>query len=222
MSSGSTPASARRALLTLQAIGYLDGDGKHFWMAAQSLSIAHAYLSSRPMPSLAQPLLDALSESTRESASLAELLDGDAIVIARSTARRSLSVGLGIGARLPGYCSALGRILLASLPPSVAEQRLRAMARPALTMRTVTDVQALLPILERCRLDSYSENDGELECGVRSIAVPVRSRSGETIAAMSIAVRAERMAAIEFRDAFLPKLRRASSVLSDRLWSPQA
>ena len=216
--SGSTPASARRALLTLQAIGYLDSDGKYFWMKAKALSVAHAYLASRPMPSLAQPLLDALSESTRESASLAELLEGDAIVVARSTARRSLSVGLGIGARLPGYCSALGRVLLANLPPQAAEQRLHAMARPALTARTVTEVDALLRMLERCRLDGYSENDGELELGVRSMAVPVCNRTGDTVAAMSIAMRAERMAAGEFREAFLPKLRRASNNLSNRLW----
>ena len=78
--------------------------------------MAHAYLASRPTPSLAQPLLDALSERTRESASLGKLLDDDAIIIARSTARRSLSTGLGIGSRLPAYCSALGRVLLASLP----------------------------------------------------------------------------------------------------------
>lgn len=213
-----TPASARRALLTLQTIGYLNSDGKHFWMAAKSLSVAHAYLASRPMPSLAQPLLDALSESTRESASLAELVEGDAIVIARSTARRSLSVGLGIGARLPGYCSALGRVLLASLSPNVAEQRLRSMTRPALTSHTVTDVIVLLQMLDRCRIDGYCENDGELELGVRSMAVPVRDQGGDTVAAMSIAVRAERMAATEFRDAFLPKLRRASSNLSNRLW----
>ena len=216
--SESSPASARRALLTLQAMGYLDSDGKHFWMAAKSLSVAHAYLASRPMPSLAQPLLDALSESTRESASLAELLQGDAIVIARSTARRSLSVGLGIGARLPGYCSALGRVLLASLPPAIAEEWLRTAARPALTARTVTEVDALLQMLKRCRHDGYSENDGELELGVRSMAVPVCNRAGTTVAAMSIAVRAERMEASDFREAFLPKLRRASGNLSIQLW----
>mgnify|MGYP000308238123 CR=1 FL=1 len=57
---GSTPASARRSLLTLQALGYLDSDGKRFWMLPKALLIAHAYLASRATPTLAQPLLDAL------------------------------------------------------------------------------------------------------------------------------------------------------------------
>ena len=107
----STPASARRSLLTLRALGYLDSDGKRFWLLPKALLVAHAYLASRPEPSVAQPLLDALSERTRESASLALLQDDDAIIIARSTARRSLSTGLGIGSRLPAYCAALGRVL---------------------------------------------------------------------------------------------------------------
>src|SRR5215469_18823154 len=63
-----SPASARRSLLTLQTLGYLDSDGKHFWMLPRALLVAHAFLASRPTPSLAQPLLDALSERTRESA----------------------------------------------------------------------------------------------------------------------------------------------------------
>ncbi|VWX58251.1 IclR family transcriptional regulator [Burkholderiales bacterium 8X] len=213
-----SPASARRSLLTLQALGYLDGDGKRFWMAAKSLLVAHSFLASRPMPSIAQPLLDALSERTRESASLGTLQDDDAIIIGRSTARRSLSTGLGIGSRLPAYCSALGRVLLAGLAPESAETRVRSMARDALTPRTVFKADEVLALLARCRAEGYAGNDGELEIGVRSMAVPVRDRTGGTVAAMSIAVSAERMAFAEFREAFLPSLQKARSTLEKRLY----
>jgi IclR family pca regulon transcriptional regulator len=216
--SGATPASARRSLITLQALGYLDSDGKHYWMLPRSLLVAHSYLSSRPMPALAQPLLDALSERTRESASLGQLLDDDAIIIARSTARRSLSTGLGIGSRLPAYGSAIGRVLLADLPPREAERRLRHMQRTPLTPRTVTTLPQLLELLERCRQDGWACADGELETGVRSMAVPVRDRQGVVIAAMSIAVRAERMGLREFREALLAPLMRARSTLEGRLY----
>jgi len=214
----SSPASARRSLLTLHTLGYLDSDGKRFWMLPKALLVAHAYLASRPTPSLAQPLLDALSERTRESASLGKLLDDDAIIIARSTARRSLSTGLGIGSRLPAYCSALGRVLLASLPPAEAERRVRAMPRHALTAQTVFEANEVLALIERCREEGYAGNDGELEIGVRSMAVPVYDRSGATVAAMSIAVRAERMSFVEFRDAFLPALKKARTTLAGRLY----
>lgn len=215
---GVSPASARRSLLTLQTLGYLDGDGKHFWMQPRALLVAHAFLASRPTPSLAQPLLDALSERTRESASLGQLLDDHAIIIARSTARRSLSTGLGIGSRLPAYCSAMGRVLLAGLPGAEAARRVRAMPRPALTGYTVTEVPEVLKLVAQARAQGWASNNGELEIGVRSMAVPVRNGAGEVFAAMSIAVRVERMTMVEFREAFLPTLLRARDTLEKRLF----
>lgn len=216
---GNSPASARRSLLTLQQVGYLDGDGKYFWMLPRALLVAHAYLASRPAPSLAQPLLDALSERTRESASLGVLMDDDAIIIARSTARRSLSTGLGIGSRLPVYCSAMGRVLLASMSAAQAARRVQGMLRPQLTSDTLTDASEILKRVQRCREDGYATSDGELEVGVRSMAVPVCDRTGSFVGAMSIAVRAERMTMTEVRETFLPALQRARDTLASRLFA---
>jgi IclR family pca regulon transcriptional regulator len=170
------------------------------------------------MPSLAQPLLDALSERTRESASLGQLLDNDAIIVARSTARRSLSTGLGIGSRLPAYCSALGRALLAGLPPQEALSKVRGMRRVPLTPQTVYSVSGVVELVERCREEGFATNDGELEIGVRSMAVPLRDQQGQVVAAMSIAVRVERMNMGELREAFLPMLNRARDTLAARLF----
>lgn len=214
-----SPASARRSLLTLQQLGYLDSDGKRFWMLPRVLLVAQSYLASRPMPSLAQPMLDALSERTRESASLGQLLDDDAIIVARSTARRSLSLGLGIGSRLPAYCSALGRVLLAGLPPQEAAARVRAMKRVPLTPKTVCSAPKVLELVARCREEGYASNEGELEIGVRSMAVPLRDQQGQVVAAMSIAVGLERMSMGEFREAFLPMLLRSRDTLAQRLFA---
>jgi IclR family pca regulon transcriptional regulator len=214
---GSTAGSARRSLHTLHALDYLESDGKRFWVAPRALLFAHAYLASRPTPQLAQPLLDALSERTRESASLGKLLDDDVVIVARSTARRSLSTGLGIGSRLPAYCSALGRVLLASLPREEAARRVRGMERPALTPATVVRSDEVLALVARCRAEGWAGSDGELETGVRSMAVPVVDREGRTVAAMSISVRAERMTFPEFQQALLPALRKAGDSLAQRL-----
>lgn len=214
---GSTPGSARRSLHTLLALDYLESDGKRFWMAPRALLVAHAYLSSRPTPQLAQPLLDALSERTRQSASLGKLLDDDVIIIARSTARRSLSTGLGIGSRLPAYCSAIGRVLLASLPVEAAAARVRAMDRVALTPCTITRLTEVLAVVEACRQRGWAENDEELEVGVRSMAVPVFDRDGATVGGLSISVRAERMSLAEFRAELLPMLQKARDALAARL-----
>lgn len=210
---GSSPASARRSLYTLHALDYLESDGKRFWVAPRALLVAHAYLSSRPTPQLAQPLLDALAERTRQSASMGKLLDDDVIIIARSTARRSLSTGLGIGSRLPAYCSALGRVALAALPPDEAARRVRAMRRTALTPKTVCGVDAVLALLEHCRRDGWARADGEIELGVRSMAVPVFDEHGQFAVGLSISVRAERMTMAEFSGTLLPVLMKARDTL---------
>lgn len=213
-----SPASARRALLTLHQLGYLAYDGKLFWMLPRVLLVADAYLASRPTPNIAQPLLDALSERTRESASMAQWMDGQVIVIARSTARQSLTVGLRIGSRLPAYCSATGRVLLAALPPREAGTLVRKMQLRPLTLRTVVTVEGVLAQVDACRNAGHAVSDGELELEVRSMAVPVFNNAGATIAALSIAVRADRMGAQELQRTFLPALRRAQAHLRDRLF----
>ncbi len=214
---GTTPASARRSLNTLLAMGYLESDGKRYWVGPRALLLARAYLASRPAPQLAQPRRDGRAERTRESAAMGTWRDDDVVIIARSTARRSLSTGLGIGSRLPSYCSALGRVLLASLPPDQARRRIEQMPRGPLTERTLWRTRDVREQVERCRARGWAGNDGELELGVRSLAVPAFDREGRTVGAMSMAVQAERMTMAEFRDAMLPALRRARDALAGRL-----
>lgn len=204
-----SPASARRSLLTLWKADYLDSDGKRFWMKPKVLMLAAGYSSSRALPRLVQPLLDSLSERTRESASAAQLYGDQVIIVARSTARRSLTVGLGPGSRLPVWCSATGRMLLASLSDAEA-LRLIQQARPrALTPLTVTAPREVLERVRLARRRGYSLSNEEIELGVRSLAVPLYDRSGQVAAALNLSVRAERMAADAFVAEFLPVLQRA-------------
>lgn len=214
---GTSPASARRSLVTLQALGYLESDGKRFQLAPKVLLIAHAYLASRQLPSVAQPLLDMLSERTRESASIGQWLGNDVIIVGRSTARRCLSTGLGVGSRLPGHCSALGRALLSGLSATDAERRIKLMDRQKLTGATQVDLGLLVSAVEQCREVGHAVSDGEIEPAVRSLAVPLRGSDARVIAAMSISVRADRMNLHEFREAFLPLLSKCRDELARRL-----
>lgn len=205
---GLSPASARRCLLTLCELGYLRSDGKQYWMDHGALRITYAYAASTQLPRLFQPRLDALSERSRESASLA-VLHGDRVLIAaRSTARRTMRVGLAVGSRLPLHCSAAGRALLWNAP----EARVRALLAGAplerFTPRTLATVRELLKELAASRERGYAVCDEEIESGVRSIAVPVFGGDGEVAAAMSISTRAERMTVAEMARSFLPALQR--------------
>lgn len=210
-------ASARRCLLTLVKLGYASFDGKYFRLAPRVLRLGHAYLSSTSVAKVAQPVLESISERTHESASVA-ILDGiEAVFIARSTIRRSLSVGIGIGTRLPAYCAATGRVLLAALPDAKVAALLRESGPHKLTPKTVTDVDKLLKVVQRARTQGYAISDEEIELGLRSIAVPIRDSSGEVLAAMSLAVRAQRMQSHEMVERLLPALEAGRRALAPSL-----
>lgn len=203
---GHSKASTRRSLLTLVKLGYARCDGRLFSLEPRTLRLVHAYVHSTPLTKVAQPILEITSERTRESASLAVLDSQFVVFVARSTRRRSLSFGLGIGARLPAYCSATGRVLMSSLSDEDIDYRLKRMARPALTPQTKTDPGAILEDIRWARRYGFSVNDQELELGLRSIAVPVRNGRGELIAAISLAVTTSRMSRDDVVNKLLPEL----------------
>ncbi len=126
-------ASARRALLTLQSLGYVNSDGKLFRLSPQVLSLARAYLASSPVPRIAQGFLEQVSEMLGKSCSLSILHDDQAIYIARSGRKRIGSLHRDVGAHLPAHCTSMGRVLLAALHDSELDAFL---ARAVLTRYT--------------------------------------------------------------------------------------
>ncbi len=207
---GLSRGTARRFLLTLQALGYVDGDGKWFCLTAKVLQLATAYLSSNGLAELARPVIRRVTEQVGESSSLAVLDGADIVYIARVETRRIFSSGLDPGARLPAHCTSLGRVLLAALEPGQLEEWLRERSLTALTPRTVTDPVRLRAKLNEVRQQGYALIDGEIEIGIRSIAVPVIDGRGRTVAALNVGTLAARVSLEHMRREFLPVLRVAA------------
>ncbi|MDX3905185.1 MAG: IclR family transcriptional regulator C-terminal domain-containing protein [Pigmentiphaga sp.] len=214
---GHPRATARRSLLTLQRLGYVESDGKYFRLAPRALRLGHAYVSSSPLPKLVQPVLETISERTKESSSLAVLDGGEVVFVARAATRRSLSDGLGMGSRLPAHCAATGRVLMAALSAEEISRLLGRMPRRALTPRTRTEIPELLALLEEARRLGYATSDEELELGVRSIAIPIYDQTGRTVAAMSLVAATSRYTLDQMVEALLPELQGARRMLSAML-----
>ncbi|MGF1622997.1 MAG: IclR family transcriptional regulator C-terminal domain-containing protein [Rhodomicrobiaceae bacterium] len=203
---GLSRAAARRCLLTLHKLGYASYDGKLFALAPRILRLGYAYLLSASLPQLLQPFLEHLSEKVQESCS-AVLLEGDEIVyLARAATKRTMSTGLCIGTRLPAYCTAMGRVLLASLKPEDAMERLARMERRRLTPWTRTDLEELTVILEQVRRDGFCIIDQELEAGLISISVPIYNSAGYVVTAVNVASSPERVKAHQMVERFLAPL----------------
>ncbi|SOZ39589.1 IclR family transcriptional regulator [Cupriavidus neocaledonicus] len=212
--SGLTRAGARRILLTLVGLGYVQADGRLFRLTPKILDLGFAYLTSMPFWNLAEPIMEALSQQVHESCSIS-VLDGTEIVyVLRVPARKIMTINLSIGSRLPAYCSSMGRVLLAGLSEPELDSVLRATELRARTGRTVTDVDTLKAIVADIRQRGWALNDQELEEGLVSLAAPIRNRAGHTIAAINISGQANRTSAQEMLERFLPPLLEASEKIS--------
>ncbi|QUN26172.1 IclR family transcriptional regulator [Cupriavidus sp. KK10] len=212
--SGLTRAGARRILLTLVGLGYVQADGRLFRLTPKILDLGFAYLTSMPFWNLAEPIMETLSQQVHESCSIS-VLDGTEIVyVLRVPARKIMTINLSIGSRLPAYCSSMGRVLLAGLAEPELDSVLRATEMRARTGRTVTDVDALKAIVADIRKRGWALNDQELEEGLVSLAAPIRNRAGHTIAAINISGQANRTSAQEMLERFLPPLLEASEKIS--------
>jgi len=208
---GFSRAAARRCLYTLVKLSFAGtDDNRHYYLRPRVLTLGHSYISSMPLAAAAQPILDHVSHVLRESCSIATLDGTEIVYIARANVTRIMSIDLGVGSRLPAYCTTMGRILLAHLPVQEAEEILSRMEFRRFTERTVVGAEKLRQILRFVQRNGYSIVDQELEHGLRAVAVPIRNPAGKVVAALNVGVHAQRVSIQELQTRFLHHLRAAA------------
>lgn len=218
---GLTRAGARRILLTLQTLGYVETDGRQFRLTPRILDLGFAYLSSLPIWNLAEPVMEDLVEEVRESSSAA-VLDGlDVVYVLRVPTHKIMRTNLGVGSRLPACWTSMGRVLLAALPDEELQARLAAHPLQRWTEHTTTDVPTLLTRIRQARQQGWCLVNQELEEGLISIAAPLTNRSGQTVAALNISGQANRTSAEVMQETMLPALLKAAKTISRMMGSPR-
>jgi len=189
-------STTHRYASTLVALGYLEQDqSRRYRLAPRVADFGMSVLGSMSLRERARGSLRELREQTGRTVSLA-VLDGDDVrYIERLRGWRrgqhAVDLNLGLGARAPVYCTAMGKVLLAGLPDP---QRGRLIQDLRLTRRgpnSITSKRALRAELERVQAEGFAITDEELAPGVRTIAVPVLGADGEVAAALGVPVPAE-------------------------------
>ena len=214
---GLTRAGARRILLTLQTLGYVESDGRLFALTPRILDLGFAYLSSMPIWNVAEPVMEQLVEEVKESCSAGVLEGTDIMYVLRVSTRKIMRNSLGVGSRLPAYCTSLGRMLLADLPDDEVLRLLKASELEARTKHTITDVDALLAKVQQARKQGWCMINQELEEGLVSLAAPIVNRAGRTVAALNISGQVNRTTPRQMQEGMLPALREAAREVSQRL-----
>jgi IclR family transcriptional regulator, pca regulon regulatory protein len=211
---GLARAVVRRFLYTLAELGYVTTDGKYFRLTAKILDLGYAYLSSFSLPKIAERFLEEVTLETKESSS-ASVLDGHEIVyVARVQTRRIMSISLGIGSRLPAFCTSMGRVLLAHLQADELDRYLNNAKFTRFTEKTICDPESLRKELVTVTKQGFALVDQELELGLRSLAVPVFAGGAKAVAAINIGTQAARTPKSELGQRFLPVLRKAAKSIS--------
>ena len=220
---GLTRAAARRHLLTLAHLGYLETDGQYFWLSSKVLRFSGSYLATARLPRLLQPTLNRLAVQTGESLSAVVLYGSEVVIIARSVnvggAHRVLAYGLHLGARLPAHATSTGRVLLAAMPAAAFNAWIKAAllagggALPRLTAHTVVEAAAFKALVRQVRADDFCVAHEAHELGVHALAVPLRDLQGRTVAAINVVADPQRLAPDSLQRDLLPLLQDAAREL---------
>jgi hypothetical protein len=145
-------------------------ENKQFSLTPAVLRLGQSYLHSARLPRIVQPLLYRLAYSLEEAASCGVLDDDQLVCVAAVSAGRLVSTTLQPGTRVPAYCTANGRMLLACLPHAAVERFLERAAPEPITAHTIVNKERLALEIARARERGYALVDQELELGLRTIA----------------------------------------------------
>jgi IclR family transcriptional regulator, pca regulon regulatory protein len=211
---GMTRAAARRILLTLRSLGHLKSDGREFSLTPKVLDLGWNYFASLGVDEVARPVLADLVKQINESCSMSTLDLPDVVYVARVHPQRVMTMGGGVGSRLPASTTAAGRVMLAAAGDTVLQEYLAGRPLQQYTPRTITDPDRFRAMLDTVRDQGYCLVDQELEIGLLALSVPITGRDGRTSAAVSVSSSAARMTPAHFRRECLPPLREAASQIS--------
>ncbi|RSM88562.1 IclR family transcriptional regulator [Kibdelosporangium aridum] len=206
--------TARRILITLEALGYVRSDETGFSLTPRVLELGMAYIGSRTLWELAEPHLRDLVARTNESCSIAQLDGSDIVYVARVAVPKLVTLSVNIGTRFPAVQTSLGKVLLAALNAEELSELLAAPSRSGIVPRWIPERDELDEVLRDVRAKGWAATDQELALGIRSVAAPIRNGEGRTVAAVNVNAHAAETSIEHLIEHHLPPLLRTAGAIS--------
>jgi DNA-binding IclR family transcriptional regulator len=190
---GMPKSTAHRYLTSLVSLGLAErDDNDHFHLGTKVLELAGAYLAKSDLRTEARGVMDELGAQTAETIHLAVPSAGEVVYIAKVESIHPIRMYSHIGARLPMYCTALGKAILPFLPEERRERILSLPFRPR-TANTITEPQVMRQELDRIRQQGFAVDDEENEVGVCCVGAPIFDYTTEVVGALSVSGPMSRM-----------------------------
>jgi DNA-binding IclR family transcriptional regulator len=173
---------------TMVSLGYLrqEKDSKRYRVGRPLFALAASALDEIEMVNVATPILEELSRETGESGHFAVRMGDAVVVIARTSGPGAFQLTDRVGVVRPAHCTALGKIILASLRPDQLQRFLERIDMKPSTAKSITDVAVLLREIAEIKRTGVAFDDGEFNPEVRCVAVPVTDFTGQIIGALGI------------------------------------
>lgn len=183
-------STVHRIVSTMKKLGYLTQNPTNakYFNSFRFFEIGNDVVKRLGLRQQCAPFLRELSELTREAVNLA-ILDGNMVIyIDKIESGSTIKVDLSVGKRFPPYCTGLGKVLLAWMPESRVEEILGPPPFRRFTPNTPTSMKEIKEEMEKVRRNGFSVDNEEYVQGLLCISAPVRGRTGEVVAALSVAL----------------------------------
>lgn len=173
---------------TMVSLGYIrrEKDSKRYRVGRPLFALAASALDEIEMVNVATPALEDLSRETGESSHFAVRMGDAVVVIARTSGPGAFHLTDRVGVLRPAHCTALGKVILASLHQDQLERFLARVELKPSTAHTITESPVLLREIAEIRRSGIAYDDGEFNLEVRCVAVPVKDFTGQIIGALGI------------------------------------
>jgi IclR family KDG regulon transcriptional repressor len=173
---------------TLVSLGYLrqEKESKRYRVGRPLFALAASALDEIEMVNVATPILEELSRQTGESSHFAVRMGDAVVVIARTSGPGAFQLTDRVGVVRPAHCTALGKIILASLRPDQLERFLERVELKPSTPKSITEIPALMREIAEIKRTGIAFDDGEFNPEVRCVAVPVTDFTGQVVGALGI------------------------------------
>jgi len=172
--------------LTHQGMVAFDPDRGTYSLGVRLVRLAHSAWSQSSLAPLARPWLDELAAETGETIHLAQMDLGQVLYVDKRNATKPVEMFAQAGKVGPAYCTGVGKAMLAYLAPEALEAALDRQSFHRFTEHTLDSPTALKVELAAIRARGHAFDREEHERGIICCAVPILSRSGRVIGALSI------------------------------------
>jgi IclR family KDG regulon transcriptional repressor len=192
-------STVHRFLMNLEATGFLNCSGSVYHLGIACFAIGQAALAQLDIRRVSLPYLQELNQQTRETVHLTVRHGSSAVYVEKLDSTEQLRIFSRIGAAVPLYCTAVGKIMLAYMSSEQQKQLLPQLALKRYTPNTVGNLQQLEAELHRVRKNGYACDLEEHELHIRCVAAPIWDHTGLVNASLSITAPIVRMAISRLR-----------------------